>query len=124
MITMDFNIFPLVMIGLCALIMVLMMRGMHGGDRGVLSGGKFGCCGFGFGSSDERSDRLPSQNSWRQQPTSGNRSFDEYRADTLRRLEQELRDFQEFLTRLRMAKDKAEFDEFMAEHRTDRAPPV
>jgi hypothetical protein len=120
---MDFNIFPLVMIGLCALMMVLMMRGMHGGHHNVLSSGKFGCCGFGFGPSDARSDRLPSQSSWRQQPTSGNRSFDEDRADTLRRLEQEQRDFQDFLTRLRTAKDKAEFDQFMADGRTDQNAP-
>ena len=48
-------------------------------------------------------------------PSSGNRAFDEYRAETLRRLEQEQREFKEFLDRLRHAKDKAEFDEFMAE---------
>ena len=49
---------------------------------------------------------------------SGNRAFDEYRDETLRRLEEEQREFQEFLVRLRMAKDKAEFDQFMAERRT------
>lgn len=51
----------------------------------------------------------------------GNRAFDEYRAETLRRLEEEQREFMEFLDRLRHAKDKAEFDEFMAErrHRSD-----
>src|SRR5262249_28491921 len=48
----------------------------------------------------------------------GNRAFDEYRQETLRRLEDEQREFQEFLIRLRMAKDKAEFDQFMAERRT------
>jgi Protein of unknown function (DUF2852) len=47
----------------------------------------------------------------------GNRAFDEYRAETLRRLEEEQREFMEFLDRLRHAKDKAEFDEFMAERR-------
>jgi len=46
---------------------------------------------------------------------SGNRAFDEYRAETLRRLEEEQREFIEFLDRLRHAKDKAEFDQFMAE---------
>jgi hypothetical protein len=46
---------------------------------------------------------------------SGNRAFDEYRAETLRRLEEEQREFMEFLDRLRHAKDKAEFDQFMAE---------
>jgi Protein of unknown function (DUF2852) len=47
--------------------------------------------------------------------TSGNRAFDEYRAETIRRLEAEQREFMEFLDRLRHAKDKAEFDQFMAE---------
>ncbi len=47
----------------------------------------------------------------------GNRAFDEYRAETLRRLEDEQREFIEFLDRLRHAKDKAEFDEFMSERR-------
>jgi hypothetical protein len=51
-------------------------------------------------------------------PASGNRAFDEYREETLRRLEQEQREFVEFLDRLRQAKDKREFDEFMAERRT------
>ena len=50
-------------------------------------------------------------------PTSGNRAFDEYRAETLRRLEDEQREFQDFLEQLRRAKDKAEFDQFMASRR-------
>jgi hypothetical protein len=54
---------------------------------------------------------------WPQQRASGNRAFDEYRAETLRRLEEEQREFMEFLNRLRHAKDKAEFDQFMAERR-------
>ena len=53
---------------------------------------------------------------YRYQP-SGNRAFDEYRAETLRRLEEEQKEFREFLDRLRFAKDKAEFDEFLAERR-------
>ena len=44
---------------------------------------------------------------------SGNSAFDAYKADTLQRLEQEQRDFEAFLERLRDAKDKAEFDQFM-----------
>ncbi len=53
----------------------------------------------------------------------GNRAFDEYRAETLRRLEEEQREFMEFLDRLRHAKDKAEFDEFMADrHRRSEGP--
>jgi hypothetical protein len=53
--------------------------------------------------------------------SSGNRAFDEYRAETLRRLEEEQQEFAAFLDRLRFAKDKAEFDQFMAERR-DRPP--
>jgi hypothetical protein len=52
---------------------------------------------------------------WYREQSSGNRAFDEYRAETLRRLEDEQRDFKDFLDRLRHAKDKAEFDQFMAE---------
>jgi len=55
-------------------------------------------------------------------PSSGNRAFDEYRADTLRRLEEEQREFREFLARLRAAKDKAEFDQFMSERRNRQGP--
>lgn len=50
--------------------------------------------------------------------SSGNAAFDEYREETLRRLEEEQREFREFLERLRKAKDKAEFDQFMAERRS------
>jgi hypothetical protein len=55
---------------------------------------------------------------WQPSRSSGNRAFDEYRSETLQRLEEEQREFREFLARLRMAKDKAEFDQFMAERRT------
>lgn len=48
---------------------------------------------------------------------SGNRAFDEYRTETLRRLEDEQREFRDFLERLRLAKDKSEFDQFMSERR-------
>jgi len=54
---------------------------------------------------------------WGFAPTSGNRAFDEYRTETLRRLEEEQREFKEFLERLRFAKDRSEFDQFMAERR-------
>jgi hypothetical protein len=56
--------------------------------------------------------------------SSGNRAFDEYRAETLRRLEEEQKEFGAFLDRLRFAKDKAEFDQFMTELRQrPQAPP-
>ena len=54
--------------------------------------------------------------------TSGNRAFDEYKAETLRRMEEEQKEFGSFLDRLRFAKDKSEFDAFMAERRS--RPPA
>ncbi len=54
---------------------------------------------------------------WHRRETSGNTAFDEYRAETLRRLEDEQKEFHEFLDQLRRAKDKAEFDQFMADRR-------
>lgn len=45
----------------------------------------------------------------------GNSAFDAYRAETLRRLEEEQAAFESFLSRLREAKDKQEFDAFMEE---------
>src|SRR5258707_517514 len=62
---------------------------------------------------------------WGAPRSSGNRAFDDYKADTLRRLEEEQREFRDFLDRLRFAKDKTEFDAFMAERRgrTDAPPP-
>ena len=54
--------------------------------------------------------------------SSGNHAFDEYRTETLRRLEEEQREFKDFLDRLRHAKDKAEFDQFMTERRNRQAP--
>lgn len=54
---------------------------------------------------------------------SGNSAFDEYRAETLRRLEEEQQEFVDYLERLRRAKDRAEFDQFMAERRSRPEPP-
>ena len=54
-------------------------------------------------------------------PSSGNRAFDDYRTETLKRLEDEQREFRDFLDRLRFAKDKTEFDQFMSERR-NRVP--
>jgi hypothetical protein len=75
----------------------------------------------------DKMDRVRSKVDWwgTAGPSSGNRAFDEYRADTLRRLEEEQREFKEFLQRLRFAKDRAEFDQFMAERRNrpDAAQP-
>src|SRR5882724_3136520 len=58
---------------------------------------------------------------WGRRDSSGNVAFDEYREETLRKLDEEQREFREYLDRLRSAKDRAEFDQFMAERR--RRPP-
>jgi hypothetical protein len=52
--------------------------------------------------------------------SSGNTAFDAYKEATLRRLEEEQDAFEAFLQRLREAKDKAEFDQFM-EDRSKKA---
>jgi hypothetical protein len=54
--------------------------------------------------------------------SSGNVAFDEYREATLKRLEEDQREFTQFLGRLRRAKDQEEFDGFMSEQATRRAP--
>lgn len=43
----------------------------------------------------------------------GNMAFDRYKTDTLARLEREQAEFEAFLGRLREARDKAEFDQYM-----------
>jgi hypothetical protein len=73
-------------------------------ERHGFGGGNFGS-GFGFGP-----------------PSSGNRAFDEYRSETLRRLEEEQHEFKDFLERLRHAKDKDEFDQFMSQHKRPTPP--
>lgn len=55
--------------------------------------------------------------------SSGNRAFDDYKAETLKRLEDEQREFLSFLERLRKAKDQAEFDQFMAERNKPQGSP-
>jgi hypothetical protein len=101
-----------------------------------LGSGRMGCSyrNGGWQSKMERMqakmDRMRSKMEGRDwfggQPTSGNRAFDDYRSETLRRLEDEQREFKEFLERLRFAKDRSEFDQFMAERRNtprDVTPP-
>jgi hypothetical protein len=64
-----------------------------------------------------RMDRFRSRSDWFGPASSGNSAFDDYRTETLKRLEDEQREFKEFLARLRFAKDRTEFDQFMAERR-------
>jgi hypothetical protein len=58
---------------------------------------------------------------------SGNAAFDEYRAEQLRRLEEErkrldeeVNAFHEYMRNLRMARDREEFDRFMREKNSNR----
>jgi hypothetical protein len=79
--------------------------------RGWMGPGRGGWGGRGAG------------DTWGYPRSSGNHAFDEYRAETLRRLEEEQREFRDFLNLLRHAKDKAEFDQFMAERRNRPPEP-
>ena len=86
----------------------------------TIGSGRMGCWNHrGMNHWQDKMDRVRSKVDWwgTAAPSSGNRAFDEYRTDTLRRLEEEQREFKEFLQRLRFAKDRAEFDQFMAERR-------
>ena len=66
----------------------------------------------------DRMERYRNRGGWGSvRPSSGNRAFDDYRSETLKRLEDEQREFKDFLERLRFAKDRAEFDQFMAARR-------
>jgi Protein of unknown function (DUF2852) len=99
----------------------------------TIGSGRMGC-GYrgGYGHWQNKMDRMQAKMDWMRTrmsggpwnctPSSGNRAFDEYRTETLRRLEEEQREFREFLDRLRFAKDKTEFDQFMAERRNRPTP--
>ena len=54
----------------------------------------------------DRMERYRSRGGWFGSSSSGNRAFDDYRSETLKRLEEEQREFKEFLERLRFAKDR------------------
>ena len=78
-----------------------------------------------------KADRFRNAGDWFGPATSGNHAFDDYRAETLKRLEEEQQEFKDFLARLRFARDRSEFDQFMAERRgrpfepdSQAAPPA
>jgi hypothetical protein len=90
-----------------------------------------------FGGSAERAEAwVDRQRSWARERrykaryrhrhgATGNRAFDEYRDAELQRLEEERRrleeereEFADFLRNLQMARDREEFDRFMAERET------
>ena len=72
------------------------------------------------------SGRMGCRSRWMQRrerfAPSGNSAFDEYREATLKRLEEEQSSFSGFMERLRRARDKAEFDQFMDERKRPDAP--
>jgi hypothetical protein len=87
----------------------------------LLCTGMIGFCGMGFGRTHDRIG--PRAHAWPPESSpSGNQAFDEYRTATLRRLQEERQDFHGFLARLRVAKDRAEFDQFMGERRAQSGP--
>jgi hypothetical protein len=92
----------------------------------LLWSGRMGCGYRGHESWQERRERWREmRDEWRAMKrgeysamrSSGNAAFDDYRNETLKRLEDEQKEFSGFLDRLRRAKDKAEFDQFMSERR-------
>jgi hypothetical protein len=101
-----FLFMPLMMVA-CMAGMFLMTRAMHGRHHPNSAG-----IGPGIARTGERltapEEALP---------------FEEYRAATLRRLDREQADFRGFAEGLRTAKDKAEFDEFMARLDARATPP-
>jgi hypothetical protein len=98
-----------VFVAFCIAMMSLMMR-RHSMPAGPRAFGPGGVSGFGAGFGP-----------WRGFASTGasrpNEAFEAYREETFRRLEQEQAEFRKFLEQLRLAKDKAEFDQFIAERR-------
>jgi hypothetical protein len=90
------------------------MCGMHRGMRRWRKGW-----------AEEGGDHESHRSWWTGHPfrSSGNRAFDEYKAETLKRLAEEQREFVAFLERLRHARDQDEFDRFMADRRGPAANP-
>ena len=69
-------------------------------------------CGHGRTHMHRHAERMNRRHGFR---SSGNTAFDAYKAETLQRLMDEQEQFEAFLDRLRAAKDKREFDQFMDE---------
>jgi Protein of unknown function (DUF2852) len=96
----------------------------------LLWSGRMGCYNKGrigrwHNMADSKNGRSGFWRQGRAPASSGNQAFDEYRMETLSRLEQEEKEFRSYLDKLRHAKDKAEFDQFMTElnTRTDNDKP-
>ncbi len=77
-----------------------------------------------FAGSCRKNRRMSRHHNRHAMHSSGNTAFDAYKADTLQRLEEEQGKFSDFLQRLRDAKDKSEFDDFMDERAKKSDDPV
>jgi hypothetical protein len=80
----------------------------------IIGGGRVSCRYL-----EDKIERLARGATWGSHGS--NRAFDDYRTETLKRMEDEQKEFRDFVARLRHAKDRAEFDQFMAERR-NRSP--
>jgi hypothetical protein len=114
-------IMMILFVATCVAILLFIVRGatIHRNRAAAGAGGIMSCCGTGLGPSLERAAAQDTRNASHSR-TNGSSAFDEYRSETLRRLEREQGEFQEFVEHLR--KDKAEFDQFITERRTPSPP--
>jgi Protein of unknown function (DUF2852) len=80
--------------------------------------------GFGAVANSGSAMRLGPWRNLASKDTPPSTAFEEYRQETLVRLEREQTEFRSFLEQLRSAKDKAEFDQFMAERQSTAKNPA
>ena len=71
----------------------------------------------GWWDKDDRGARTDVVMQQRGTSSSGNAAFDEYRQETLHKLADEEREFRDFLERLRLARDRSEFGQFMTDRK-------
>jgi hypothetical protein len=104
-------IMMVIFIAICFAGMFFILRAMqrHSNETAVMS--STGVCGIGVWPSGRNTS------GGMEASDIGHSAFEEYRAQTLQRLDQEQREFQEFIARLRAAKDKEEFEQFITDRR-------
>lgn len=125
------QVLTLLLFGAFAIVAVVMAF-IHFWPAGLLLALFLGWRGFGemshprvFASLEEAIERVMPKAESRaasRGATSGNEGFDDYRSETLSRLEDEQRNFEGFLDRLREAKDAQEFDRYMDDRAKRDAP--
>jgi Protein of unknown function (DUF2852) len=107
----------LLFLAICFAGVFFMMRATHRYRSEAAGVGRVGVWGVGVWPSGHDSARGT------ETPDNRHSAFEEYRAQTLQRLDQEQQEFQEFIARLRAAKDKAEFEQFVADRQMRRPGP-